>query len=169
MALDASVGTTTANSYVTIAECEAYFEDRIHAEAFTSSNEQDQAAITATQMLDWYCSYKGQKTYDTQALEWPRIDVVDKNGLVVTSTTIPARVKTATFELMLIIMEEDRTADSPLAGIAEASLGPLKIKSDLTNTSPSRKKVIPDKITAILSGLLFSASNSMVVKRLIRG
>lgn len=169
MALDATVGGATSNSYVTREEANAYFGDRLHATAWTElgNTEKDQALITATHTLDWYCRWKGIKASDTQALDHPRDEVTNPTTgeYYPTNALIPA-VKVATFELALVFLERDRTADPDLAGLKEVRAASLMLKTDDKDFNSDAPKTIPDKIFKILDGLLVQAGFGVV--RLMR-
>jgi len=167
MALDATVGGATANSYVTVAEASAYFANRLHGDAWSASTNQyeAEALITASQQLDWYITWKGTKASVTQALDWPRTGVLDDLGVdEYASTVLPAKLKVAVFELALSSLATDRTNDPSLAGISEIRAGSLQIKAD-DGVYTSTPSAIPDKVRKILKGLSVRSGNSV---RLIR-
>ena len=61
------------NSYVTSAEADVYFTDRLDVAAWTAASDvmKDQALVTASQWLDTF-RYAGYATSATQNLSWPR-------------------------------------------------------------------------------------------------
>jgi hypothetical protein len=166
MALDATVGSPDSNSYVTVAEANSYFSDRSHSEEWDDFDEQASALITSSSMLDWYLKWKGYKTSSEQAMQWPRTGVVRKDGTSVEVDIIPRDVKVAVYELTLSSLEEDRTADSALAGIDQAKAGSLMIKAETKGYPSSAPSTIPDKIEKILSDLISTGGISVV--RLMR-
>lgn len=61
MALDATVAGATANSYVALAEADAYFADRLNADAWTAAGTKQAAAlITATKQIDAAITHLGR-------------------------------------------------------------------------------------------------------------
>lgn len=168
MALIATPGDATANSYVTVAEATAYFTNRLHADAWNASTNQSEAEalITASKQLDWYVNWNGAKATGEQAMQWPRTGVLDDVGDEYANTVIPENVKVAVFELALSSLESDRMEDSSLAGIAEVKVGSLQVVAD-DGAFNSSKKAIPPKIWKILRGLCQRTSGGSV--RLIRG
>ena len=150
--LIATVGASNANSYVTAMEAEVYFADRAHASVWTSYTEQESALITATSLLEWYVTWRGTKSSETQALGWPRAGVSNEFGTLYSETSIPQAVKTAVFELALSSIETDRSADNDLAGLAEVKIGSLQLKTT-DNVHNKLPGTIPDKIWKILRGL----------------
>jgi len=165
MALDATVGTTTANSYVTLAEAIAYFQDRAATELWDDSDEQSQLLITASRLIDWQLQFAGTKTNELQSMQFPRTGITLPSGYAVPSDTIPTDVKMAVFELALSSVEADRVADNPLAGLDTVTAGPLTIKSSNPTQNPTAP-VIPNHVRAILAGYL--ATSGMGVYRLNR-
>jgi hypothetical protein len=165
MALDATVGTTTANSYVTVNEADAYFSDRSNATAWSGSTQKAGLLITSSRLLDWMLQFKGTKTSELQSMQFPRTGVELPSGYAVPDNIIPTEVKMAVFELALISADSDRVADNPLAGLEQVTAGPLTIKTAPQSDNP-KNPVIPDFIRSLLSGYI--ASTGVGVYRLIR-
>lgn len=165
MALDATVGGASSNSYVTLFEADEYFFDRAHASSWDDVDDQESLLVTASLTLDWYVTWKGTRAAEEQFMQWPRSDVYDDRGELYAETVIPDKVKTAVFELALSSTTSDRTADGDLAGLSKIKAGSLEIVTDdgVYNTLPD---TIPDKIWKILSGLTTRSGNRVV--RLIR-
>ncbi len=150
--LIATPGASDANSYVTLDEAIEYFSNRMYADVWEAIEDQENALITATSVIDWYITWKGVRVNGTQSLDWPRSGVYDKVGVLYSEIIIPADVKVAVFEYVLSSASVDRTADGALAGLSEVKAGSLQLKTDdgIYNTTPD---TIPDKIWKILSGL----------------
>ena len=67
--IDATLQGASANSYVTLAEANAYFETVPHDEHWTGSDDaKNRVLITATRYLDNF-EYHGERCTTTQALE----------------------------------------------------------------------------------------------------
>ena len=164
MALDATPGSDVANSYVTVAEANAYFSDRAHASDWEDNDEQASALITASSMLDWYIKWKGSKTTSTQSMDWPRTGVVLADGSAVADDSIPREVKVAVYELTLSSLEEDRTADSSMAGLDQVKAGSLMVKSETKGYPDTAPDTIPEKVKMILSDLTSTGSGISVVR-----
>ena len=73
--IDATVGGTTANSYLSIAAADTLTETMLGTLAWTSatSDQKTRALITGTRDLD-KLTWIGSRTSETQALDWPRTD-----------------------------------------------------------------------------------------------
>ena len=164
--LDATVGAATTTSYVSVLEADQYFADRLHSTAWDTSTEQEAALVTASQQLDWYVIWLGTRVDNTQAMGWPRTDVLSKFGTAYSATDIPKEVKQAVYELALSSLALDRTADSDLAGLSMVQAGPLTIKTDGKDQNSDAVQPIPPKIWSIISHL--SESGGLGTVRLSR-
>lgn len=166
MALDATVGSATANSYVTREEADLYFSNRAHSSLWYALDdaEKDKFLITATQQLEWYVKWKGTKTDPSQALHHPVKDV-EIDGVLIPDDEIHINVKKATFEYAYSSIEEDRSIEDSLDGIEMLKLDVLQLKAS-TGSTRTTKQTVPDKIWAILTGLTLRGTAGVV--RLIR-
>ena len=128
--IDATVGGTAANSYVTLAEYDAWLATRSGAAATTAEGRSDDVKnrllISATERLDQE-TYKGLKAASTQALKFPRDGLYDEDNNSVSSTTIPARVKRAQYKQALAMDGGDLLADTGLEGFDEVKVGPIEV------------------------------------------
>lgn len=120
-----------ANSFVTVEEAEAYFDDRLDAAAWNDATEANKpkALITATGML-------------LDELNWDPCE-----GIAVDMAVVPDQVIKATYELALHILTNsgvlDDTGHVHDLGISGISLG--------TIVSPSR---IPSSVKKLVRSLL---------------
>lgn len=107
MPLDATVGGANANSYLTVADANAYFEKQISTtgEIWLSFLDQAEVLMTATARLELE-EYVGTRASTTQALKWPRYNVPVPDGLgsYYLPTEIPQRIKDATCEYALSLI-----------------------------------------------------------------
>jgi len=166
MALDATIGSPDANSYVTVTGASSYFADRAHSLAWENEEEQGAALVTASRMLDWYITWKGFKSSAEQSMNWPRMNVVRPDSSLVADNIIPMEVKVAVFELALSSLESDRTSDGDMAGLGQIKAGSLSIKTDGGGTTSTSPDTIPEKIWKILSDL--TSKSGIGVVRLVR-
>lgn len=164
MALDATLGGSTTNSYVTNAEASVYFEDRMHSSAWDLVVEQDQLLISASRMLDWYVNWKGITASTTQSMLWPRTDAYRPSGVLIEDDELPPEIKIAVFELAFSNITSDRTADDPLAGIGQLQVSSLLIKAGPEKPNQTTAPTIPTHVYKILSDLY----NSIGSVRLVR-
>jgi hypothetical protein len=159
MALDATPGGISANSYVDVAYADEYFSTRLYSDVWTETAPKENALITATQILEAQITWDGIRARREQALQWPRSLVLDRDGryyfgnvtsgFYYPSDTIPDRVKKATCELAISLIEENRREEDPMKGFASLALGPMKVVADKTD----RKKTLPETVLAILGDI----------------
>ena len=104
VAIDATVGGASANSFTTLAAADTFMESRLNAstwETDASDDSKNRALVEATRQIS-RLSYGGRRTDGTQILSWPRQVTFDPDSPVqdyFSSTVVPQRVKDATMEL----------------------------------------------------------------------
>ncbi len=170
MALTATLGATDQNSYVTRAEADEYFDDRMHSsawDALADDTGKDKLLITSSQMLDWYVNWKGDKATTTQAMQWPRSGAIRPDGTEIDDDVLPPEIKVAVYEQALVSISADRMADDPLAGIGQLRAGSLMIKAGAEKPNETNADPLPDQIYRILSDL-YNQGSSISVVRLLR-
>jgi hypothetical protein len=97
--INATLKSATANSFVTLAEADAYFETVPSSTQWDnkSNDAKNRALISATRWIDTLNFY-GDRCDQDQALSWPRNNYhVDRVELV--CSAIPNDIKYATYEL----------------------------------------------------------------------
>jgi hypothetical protein len=135
--LVATAGASTANSFVTVSECDTYCDARLNASAWTGESDEDQKAralIDATRELNVH-RYKGASATDTQALVRPRQWALDPDAAwpdttYFSTTEIPQRVKDACCELALQFLIAGTT---DLAAL-DATQGVIRKRVDVLET-----------------------------------
>lgn len=128
MAIDTTPGSPTADSYVSVADADAYWAKRGNA-AWPAALIQDREAalVRATSYVDAEYRWRGTKAKPAQALAWPRYDVyVDAWPL--DSTIIPRQVKDAVCEMALKALAGDIAADVSPQQVIEQTVGPITRK-----------------------------------------
>lgn len=128
LTLVATASSATANSYATLASANASLMTNIHTyvawSSLTTAN-REACLIWATSLLDKQMDWVGEKAEDTQALRWPRSDVVDPDGYAVDEDTIPKFLIEATAEYARWLSLKDRTAENPTLGFSRLEAGGL--------------------------------------------
>ena len=97
--INATLKSATANSYVTLAEADAYFETTPSSTQWDNKQDdkKNRALISATGWIDTLIFY-GDRCDSNQALKWPRNNYhVDRVEL--TCSAIPSAIKKATYLL----------------------------------------------------------------------
>ena len=104
------------DSYVTIAEADAYHAIRPSATTWSalSEPEKEQRLVAASDYLDSQYIFNGKKTDENQSREFPR------NG----STEIPTAIKKAVFELAL----QDSLTSNPSAEVKREKVDVLEVE-----------------------------------------
>ena len=148
----ATAGAVNANSYITLAAAETYFESRLHDTAWTAESDanKDQALVWATAILDAYFDWYGTIRTTTQKLRWPRSGVLDADGRWLDYDTIPEILENAVCELALEILKGDLTETPGLLGTGLSSFsldGVLSLSIDKALVLP----LITDHILVMLS------------------
>jgi len=152
LTLIATAGAVNANSYATLAEAAAFLETNPHAfPAWSNADDAEvkiPALIWATRILDEDYDWVGAKVSSTQALRWPRADVVDRDGWSVDSTTIPSFLKNATAELARHLAASDRfaTRDGAQSGVQAVTAGSVSVTFDKYD----RIAVLPESVLAMV-------------------
>ncbi len=161
MALDATVGGASANSYATRTEGDAYFADRLNSTDWTgaTSGNKDAALVTATRRIDEE-TFLGLKASTTQALKWPRVDVQDEDGNYFASDSIPERVKQATFIVALELLRADFLAENYMNNYEFLSTGNFQFKQ-FTQQSAGR---LPAEALRLLRQVMTSGSGGRLVR-----
>lgn len=163
--LVATVGSATANSYVTVAEGDTYFDERLNVSAWTDAAADDKARalIMATRRIDME-EFEGEKAASGQALQWPRIGAIDPDGYEYDSAAIPQIVQDATCELALKFLNDGTTdafASSSLAQFENVQVDTI----DVTPRSSFDPTDLPDTVRRLLKPVLTTSESSIPVIR----
>jgi len=144
------------NSYVTVAEAEAYFENRLDVAAWTSAvaTQKEQSLITATYLLDDLV-WVGTALNTAQPLAFPRSGYYydPKYGTTLTIDGVPDRIVRATFELAHHLLSNDGLLDDT------GKISSLSV-SGISLTTVIPPSVIPRNVRQIVSPLLAGGGQS---------
>ena len=126
MALDATVGGTDSNSYVTVAEADTYF----CGHPFYSVNwndlteaQKESYLMMATRVLTTLC-WTGAATSAEQSLAWPRTGMKGAGGWPLSDSAIPKEIKYMTYE-----MANKLRADGTVASSSTSDQGLKRVKA----------------------------------------
>lgn len=146
MALDTTVGGANSDSYASVTEADTYhaaYGNTAWA-AISTTALKESALRKAAQYLDTK-TFVGIKASSTQALEWPRYDVVI-GGYDVLSNSIPVAIKNAQMEAALIAGAESLTPNLSNGSVIEETVGKItKRYSDYTKDG-GKKWPLVDKL-----------------------
>ncbi len=137
--IDATLGGASANSYVTLADADAYFETTPDSGTWTdkTNDQKNRALISATRWID-ALSFYGARCGTTQALKWPREDYT-VDGIDLACTLIPVGIEIATYELARALANDTDaiTGSTGTTGIYDqVELGELKVKYKASSMTP---------------------------------
>lgn len=157
-------GVTGANSYVTLAEAQAYFDTHPQATAWDALTDdaKTRLLITAARAIDCSIQFNGFKTTASQPMQWPRFGARDPNqyggayartsGSLLSngefpSDAIPQGILDAQCEMARFLLAGNRLDDPAGTGIREFELtGTLKVAFDSGNLA----QIIPDFVANLL-------------------
>jgi hypothetical protein len=158
-------GLTTANTYVTEAEADLYFEiipEYADTWADYSPAVKEQKLRFATRVLDARTQWEGQKTVDASALRWPRCRVMNRDGIWVDDNVVPQAVKDATCELARILDQEDITTGQDVENLRRIMVDVVELEYQ-EGRSQSR---VPQYLNYILRGIGFFMSGTTTFARI---
>ena len=120
--VETGTGASTSTSYATVAQFKQYWENR--GTTFSEADAIIQAWINqATEFIDINYKFEGEIVYSTQALEWPRVWVINKSNIAVDSTKIPDEIINATCFLARQVKDGDLNVSDD--GVKSVSYGPV--------------------------------------------
>lgn len=126
--IDSSVGTSTANSYVSVEYADTFFASSVNSASWpTDLSKKEAALIEATRLLDQSFSWQGSIASDVQSLRWPRIDAYDVDGRLIASNVIPKAIADATCNLAYFLVQDGGLNQSSQS-VSAFKIGPLDIK-----------------------------------------
>ena len=149
MALDATINGASSDSFITVAEADAYYANHLYAttwDAGTTANK-EKALKMATRILDEKCAWSGTRATSTQALGWGRSDVV-YDGITVSSTEMPIQISNATAEFAGHLLASDLTVNAEGKGLNSLKVGDISLDFDKSDTAG----VMPDIVQEMLRG-----------------
>ncbi len=144
----------TANSYISVADADAYISANIIVNpVWAALSPDDQAALVvwSTRYLDQHAFWNGSKTLATSPLRWPRTGVNDADGNPIGNNTIPLQLVQATAELARFLMIEDRTVERTTDGLIRLKVDVIELGFEATYRLPQ----IPMALRFLIEGLGF--------------
>lgn len=138
--IDATIGGTDSNSYVTLSESEIYFNNRPFPTNWLSLSDdiKSQYLIYSTTMLDNMLVPYGTIASDTQTLNFPREDIHDCNNRLIANDVIPNDIKIAQMEQAIYLYSSGDITSKPsllTKGFKSAKVGDLSITVDKLNVA----------------------------------
>jgi hypothetical protein len=184
-------GVPNANSYAVAADGDDYHAAHLYASAWTvaTAGNKDIALVMATRLIDAECEFLGFHKSNAQALQWPRVQVPDREasgvfwapGLVIglgpaaplyiSSDVVPPCVIAATCEMARELLITDRTGPPLGEGLKSAA---IKLATSPSSGSTyvydksDRRPVLTRVVEALLRRVLAGSPGKSAVK-LVRG
>tara|TARA_Y100001937_G_scaffold124971_1_gene190755 strand:+ start:13 stop:573 length:561 start_codon:yes stop_codon:yes gene_type:complete len=181
--IDATAGGASANSYMTLAQADAYVEAMIKSADVTkwgtgNTDSRNRALTAAAQRLDRE-RFIGARATDTQALQWPRTGVRKPDTYVntyatgfpfrisedyFTDTEIPDQIKRAQIELAVYL--HNNVEGISLGGLEDfknVKIGSLDVTPDKTGAIGADR--VPPMFERYLTGLRISGPGNIAIKR----
>jgi hypothetical protein len=165
--IDATVGGTAANSYVTAIEADAILMALPYRYGWDAADAdwRNEALVYAVKEIEREYKFKGTRTYDDQARDWPRDGLYDKYGREVAEDSHPEDVKLAQCQVADLILAGDRESETgSMAGIRRLRVGPIEI--ELQNGfygTIGRSAIIPRYIRALLDQYAETSSTEWTI------
>lgn len=164
MALIVTAGSSSADSYATVAACDSYHSARGNATWTGTDTLKEQALRRATQWLDgrYGSRWPGTTTYGRdQALDWPRAWVEDASGYAVATETIPQEVVNATCEAAL------RELVSPGSLSPDVTPGTVKVLTEVKGIrwTPLRSSAGASDMAPVIAAVDGALSGLMIAGR----
>ena len=185
ISINATVGSASANSYITLADAQAIIDgfvedDDVTAWASATTDQKNRALFTATQRLDRE-RFLGARATDTQALQWPRTGVRKPDTYIntyavgfpfrittdyYTDTEIPDQIKKAQVVLAVYLNNnKDGMALSGLEDYKSVSIGSLSVTTVGASSMATGADRVPPIFERYLTGLRISGPGNFSIKR----
>ena len=125
-----------ANSYVSVADFQAYCDDRSMDYSASDEAGQQSALVKATQYLDVRFKYVGYRKSSTQQTEWPRSAAYNSRGDRLTG--IPVCVQHATIEYAFralttpLLDDPERDASGQVVKTRSETVGPISERIEMS-------------------------------------
>lgn len=163
MALDATIGGPSADSYVTLAESDAYHLalGRETTWVDLDADVKEPALRKATIFLNSRYTWRGARVTSTQALAWPRAGIV-LDGVSVSTLALPVPLKSACCELALKALTSDLLTDTDAQYVESVTVGPITRKMSARGNGGQKRYAAVD---ALLRELVRGGSGVVEVVR----
>ena len=150
--------TVDVNSYISAADADTYFGERLYADDWTSASDavREKALIMARRVIDQQ-QFTGERTGADQ-FAWPRLGITSVDG-----STVPQDVVDAQCELALAFIRNDLTLNDENRGVRSSrqQVGPIVTETVYDGRAPAR--ALPDVVAAMLRPYLAAASSTTSV------
>lgn len=172
LTVEDGTGLAGADAFVSLAYVDAYHTARGNA-AWTGDDADKEAAIRrATFFLSNSYRWQGYKRNGrSQALAWPRYDVVDLEGWGVPFDAVPQEIKDATAEVALreLATPGAMTPDVTLADkVKREKVGPIEVEYANVSTGAEASRPVLMIVRDLIAPLLARVGRSPLVGSAVR-
>ena len=172
--INATLSSASANSYVTLAEADAYFETSPSSTQWDNKQDdkKNRALIAATRWIDSFVFY-GDRCDHGQALKFPRNNY-QVDDVELACTAIPNNIKYAQYELARALANDTDAMTGNVGtngNIAEAKLGDLAVKYNVASQGTGSVNNIMDVypwLQSYLGAYMIGGAGSFQM-RVVRG
>ena len=172
--ITATLSSASANSYVTLAEANTYFETVPDSTTWDnkSDDQKNRALIAATRWIDSFV-YFGDRCDHGQALKFPRNNY-QVDDVELACTAIPVNIKYAQYELARALANDTDAMTGNVGtngNIAEAKLGDLAVKYNVASQGTGSVNNIMDVypwLQSYLGAYMIGGAGSFQI-RAVRG
>lgn len=134
LVVEDGTGLSTAEAYVSVADAITYlskFSSTPAAWSSSSETAKENALREAARYLDavYGNRWLGSRRILEQALDWPRVDIVDRDGFYVDSESIPDAIKNANAYLAAVAVSSTLLPDQSNTGVIarkKIKVGPIE-------------------------------------------
>lgn len=138
MALDITVGGTSTNSYITLAQWQAYWAARdIDLSQGGHDDAHEANLVQAADFINRNYEFVGEQQYRYQAMKWPRLTgIMLVNDWPIDPDTIPQGIKDAQAEMAYLIHEGAKpfaTVEGGAKVREKSKAGPVETEVEYTN------------------------------------
>lgn len=162
MAIDATVGGASANSFGTLLEFQAYGALRGWTLVDDATDEINM--LKAMDALKRNYEYIGYKSTEVQALPFPRVTNIYIDGYIVASDIVPQQLKDAEFEMAFLI----QGGATPFATVEKGAVKSSRVKAGSVESETTYSGALETPRYIAVEGLLdpfiLGGLNSATVK-----
>jgi len=159
--------TVKTNTYLSVADADSYWADRNNSTWANATNaDKEKALREATQYLDGAFSFIGEVADFDQALAWPRVDAVVRQGnfkgKLYDSDELPQFLQDATAELALEALDERLRPSQDRGGAVKREKVDV-IEVEYMDFAPSQKSF--DFVKILLKPILANSGHNKTLLR----
>jgi hypothetical protein len=166
LTVEDGTGFTTANAFVSLADCDQYHLDRGNTSWIGTDEDKEAAIIRATSYLSRTPHWSGYRVKGRdQALAWPRYDVMDGQWSVAPDS-VPVEVIHATCEVALRELTTPGTLNPDVTRtqiVKKEKIGPIETEYTTGSTRAVDSRPVLTIVDDLIRGLITSDGRSVAI------